>query len=235
MAQSRIEFIMTLRRGESLLVTIGIPAGLLLLFSLIPITSTSKHPVDLLLAGTLAIAVMASAMVSLGISTGYERHYLVLKRLGGTPLGRARLIAAKIITILAIEVLQTILLIGLAIFVLHAHNNISWAALGATILLGTAAFAGIGSSMAGRLRAEANLTAANALFLLLLVFGGSVVPLSRLPHALAAVARALPAAPLTEMMKWAVRGGAIPFHSLIVLSAWAVITLVLAIKTFSWE
>jgi ABC-2 type transport system permease protein len=30
----------------------------------------------------LALAVMSSAMVSLGIATGYERHYGVLKRSG---------------------------------------------------------------------------------------------------------------------------------------------------------
>ena len=41
---------------------------------------------------------MSTAMVSLGIATGFERGYGVLKRLGSTPLGRPRLLGAKIVT-----------------------------------------------------------------------------------------------------------------------------------------
>ena len=44
-------------------------------------------------------------MVSLGIATGFERQYGVLKRLGSTPLGRPALLAAKTLAILAVEVL----------------------------------------------------------------------------------------------------------------------------------
>ena len=46
--------------------------------------------------GILALAVMSTSMVSLGIATGFERGYGVLKRLRSTPLGRPRLLSAKI-------------------------------------------------------------------------------------------------------------------------------------------
>ena len=234
-AQIKVELLLTLRRGESLLVTIAIPSGLLLLFSLVPITTNTKHSPALLLAGTLGIAVMATAMVSLGIATGYERHYMVLKRLGGTPLGRPRLIAAKIVALLAVEILQVIILITIASFVLNAQTAIGVGRLGLSMLLGTAAFSGIGLMMAGTLRAEANLTAANAAFLLLLVLGGSIVPMTRLPHVIRLTARKLPAAPLTEAMKWAVLGGKAPLDSLVVLASWAAVTLAITAFTFAWE
>ena len=51
--------------------------------------------------------------------------------------------------------------------------------------------------MAGMLRAEVNLAAANGLYLVLLLLGGMLVPLAKLPHALADVAKALPAAALS--------------------------------------
>ena len=51
---------------------------------------------DFLLPVTLALAVIATSLVNLGIATAYERSYGVLKRLGGSPLGRAGLLAAKI-------------------------------------------------------------------------------------------------------------------------------------------
>ncbi len=74
------------------------------------------------------------------------------------------------------------------------------AALG-LLLIGTVAFAGIGMLMAGTLRAEANLAAANGLFLVLLFLGGMAYPLERLPDALELFAKALPAAALSECVR----------------------------------
>src|SRR5205807_2911919 len=102
-----IEVLLTLRRGESLLVTLVIPLGVLVFFSKVDaVNTTLKHPVDFLVPGVLALAVMSSAMVSLGIATGYERHYGVLKRLGATPLTRSGLLAAKTLNVLVIELIQ---------------------------------------------------------------------------------------------------------------------------------
>ena len=70
----------------------------------------------------------------------------------------------------------------------------------AALVLGTVAFAGLGLLMAGTLRAEATLALANLLFLLCLVLGGIVLPLDRLPDAVAAVASVLPPAALTEAL-----------------------------------
>src|SRR6185503_3126420 len=88
--------LLTVRRGESLLVTLVIPLGILVFFSKVDaVNTTYKEPVDFLVPGVLALAVMSSAMVSLGIATGYERRYGVLKRLGSTPLSRAGLLSAR--------------------------------------------------------------------------------------------------------------------------------------------
>ena len=68
------------------------------------------------------------------------------------------------------------------------------------LVLGTVAFAGLGLLIAGTLRAEATLALANLLFLVFLVLGGIVLPLDRLPDAVAQVAAALPAAALTQAL-----------------------------------
>jgi len=118
LAQIRAEVEMTLRRGETLLLTLGIPVILLVFFSQIKISSTEgSHPIDVVTPGILALAVMSTSMVSLGIATGFERGYGVLKRLGATPLGRGRLLGAKIISIAVVEILQAIVIvvIGLAL------------------------------------------------------------------------------------------------------------------------
>src|SRR3974390_174988 len=115
-AQTGAEIYMTLRRGETLLLTIGIPVVFLVFFSKVSVVSTpTANPVDFFVPGILALAVMSTAMVSLGIATGFERGYGVLKRLGSTPLGRPRLLGAKIVTIIAVELLQTAVLLPVGV------------------------------------------------------------------------------------------------------------------------
>ena len=114
-SQLRTELQLTLRNGEQLLLTLGIPVLLLAFFSLVDVLPTeTDDPVDFLAPGILALAVMSTAMVSLGIGTGFERSYHVLKRLGTTPLGRPRLIAAKITSVVAVELIQFAVLIPVA-------------------------------------------------------------------------------------------------------------------------
>src|SRR5439155_10098081 len=115
-AQTRTEVLLTLRRGESVLLTLGIPVLLLVFFSLVDVLPTGFHdPVDFLAPGILALAVMSTAMVGLGIATGFERQYGVLKRLGTTPLGRPALLTASTVAILAVEALQMVVLVGVAL------------------------------------------------------------------------------------------------------------------------
>ncbi len=233
--QARIELLLTVRRGESLLVTVGIPVGILVFFSKINTLSDVTDPVAFLVPGILALAVMSTAMVSLGIATGYERHYGVLKRLGSTPLSRAGLLSAKTINVLVIEAAQVLLIVVIGVALGWSFTAGIVPALG-LLLLGTLAFAGLGMLLAGTLRAEANLAVANGLFLVLLFLGGIAYPLDKLPGALQAVAKVLPAAPLAETVR-AVLGHPthVPVGYLAVLIAWAVLAPLAAVGWFRWE
>lgn len=235
-AQTRIELMMTLRRGESLLVTLVIPLGILVFFSKVdPVQSSNGLSIDFLVPGVLALAVMSTAMVSLGIATGFERRYGVLKRLGSTPLSRSGLLVAKTTNVLVVELLQAALIIGTGIALGWEPNAGILPAIG-LLLIGTVAFAGIGMLMAGTLRAEANLAAANGLFLLLLFLGGMAYPLARLPDALEDFAKLLPAAALAECVRGAlVEPANIPTGELLVLLIWAVCAPLAAIRFFRWE
>jgi ABC-2 type transport system permease protein len=235
-AQTRIELMMTMRRGESLLVTLVIPIGILVFFSKVDaVQVTSGNSIDFLVPGVLALAVMSTAMVSLGIATGFERRYGVLKRLGSTPLSRSGLLAAKTANVLAVEVLQAVLIIVTGIALGWNATSGILPALG-LLLIGTVAFAGIGMLMAGTLRAEANLAAANGLFLVLLFLGGMAYPLSKLPDAIEVFAKALPAAALAECVRGVLASPShLPVGELLVLLAWAVGAPLLAIRYFRWE
>jgi ABC-2 type transport system permease protein len=217
---------------------VAIPVGLLVFFSVVdvlPKPAGAKHPVDFLPPGILALAVMSTAMVSLGIATGFERHYGVLKRLGATPLGRPRLLMAKMAAVCAIEAFQVILIVVVALLLGWSPGGEVAAAIPA-ILLGTVAFSGLGLLLAGLLRAEVNLAAANGLYLLLLLLGGMLFPLSKLPGGWRDLAEALPAGALSDALHGALTAGAtIPDRAWIVLAVWAVATPLLAARTFRWE
>ena len=106
-SQLRQELTVMARNGEQLLLLIVIPIMLLVFFSQTDfLTTTSENKIDFLMPGIVSLAVMSTAMVSLGIATGFERSYGVLKRLGTTPLGTRRLVLAKVAAICAIEIAQ---------------------------------------------------------------------------------------------------------------------------------
>jgi ABC-2 type transport system permease protein len=235
-AQTRVEILLTLRRAESLLVTIVIPLGVLVFFTKVDaVNTTLQDPVDFLVPGVLALAVMSSAMVSLGIATGYERRYGVLKRLGSTPFSRASLLTAKTLNVLALEVVQTVAILVTGIALGWDASGGLIAAVG-LLLLGTIAFAGIGMLLAGTLRAEANLAVANGLFLALLFLGGMAYPLHKLPDALETFAKALPAAALSETLRGVLdRGASFPVGEFVVLVIWAIAAPLAAARWFRWE
>ncbi len=236
-AQARAEATLSLRRGESLLLTLGIPVGLLVFFSTVDVLPIDgDDPVAFLAPEVLALAVMSTAMVNLAIATGFERQYLVLKRLGATPLGRGRLLGAKTIAIGLVLVVQVVILSVVALLLGWEPDvaGIPLAVAGA--VLATIAFAGLGLLMAGTLRGEMTLALANGLYLVLLLLGGMVIPLDELPTGVQTVAELLPAAALADVMIGALTpGGDIATRSWIVLVVWAVATPIAAVRWFRWE
>ncbi len=237
LTQLRTELQLTLRNGEQLLLTLGIPVLLLVFFSLVDVLPTgTADPVDFLAPGVLALAVMSTAMVSLGIGTGFERSYHVLKRLAVTPLGRPRLVGAKIAGVAAVELVQFAILVPVAYALGWSPSSPNWALATAAVLLGTLSFAGIGLTMAGRLRGEINLAAQNGLYLVLLLLGGMVIPFAKLPGGIRAVAHALPSGALADVLRDTLGGnGTQPGASWIVLAIWAVVTPALAAALFRWD
>lgn len=238
-AQTRHEVMLVVRNGEQLLLTLGIPVLLLVFFSLVDVLPTgTDEPVDFLAPGVLALAVMSTAMVSLGIGTGFERSYHVLKRLAVTPLGRPRLVASKALAVALVEVVQFVVIIAVALALGWSPTGRSgsdWVGAVAAVLLGTAAFAGIGLALAGRLRGEINLAAQNALYLVLLLLGGMVIPVAELPAVLRSVALALPSGALADVLHGMLGESPVDPISWPVLAGWSIGAPVLAATLFRWD
>jgi len=234
-AQAAMESKLMLRNGEQLLLAVVIPVIVLVggVTAADHIDLGMSHrPVDELTPGVLALAVMSTAFTSLAIMTGFERRYGVIKRLGSSPLPRSGLLLGKVGALLLVEALQIAVISAVAV-VMGWEPNASVAAAVLAIVLGTAAFAALGLFVAGVMRAEATLAAANLVYLLLLACGAVVLPASAY-GGFGNVAALLPSGALGEALRQALWHASFDLSSVLVLLVWTGIGTGLTAKTFRW-
>ena len=236
LSQAGFETSTLLRNGEQLLVSLVLPA--LVLIGLHATGSPSLGPgrrIDVAVPGVIALCVISASFTSQAISTGFDRRYAVLRYLGTTPLGRRGLIAAKVLATLAIEVIQiaVIAVIGVALGWQPDLSGLPYAVL--FVVVGTWAFVALALLLAGTLRSEAVLALANLIWVLLLVGGGVIVPRTELPDGLSGVAGLLPSAGLADGLRSALVDGALNLPALGVVVAWGVVATVLAARFFRFD
>ena len=222
-----------LRNGEQLLVALVVPLGLLVFGRFAGgrygITEANIAP------NVLALAIFSSCFTSLAIATAFERRYGVLERLSATPLGRTGLLTGKALGITMIATGQVVLLavVGLVLG-WRPHPTLAQS----VVLLLCAplamfVFANLALTMAGVLRAEATLALANLLYLAGMMAGGIMWPVASFPAAVRPAVAALPTGALGEALRnWS--NGATNWWSLAALLLWAVVSYLLARKTFRW-
>jgi ABC-2 type transport system permease protein len=235
--QLRAELLLLARNGEQLLLTLVIPVLLLAFFGSVDILpSGDMESIQFLVPGILAIAIMSTSMVSLGIATGFERSYLVLKRLGATPLTRNELVIAKILSVFVVQIIQAAILLPLGFVLGWDPGGSQWPLAVLVVLAGTSAFAGIGLFLAGQLRAEINLAAQNGLYLLLVLLGGMMIPRTSLPDFIGTTARALPSTALADLLRTTLNGdGGALLAPFAILLAWGFVAPAIAARRFRWS
>jgi len=238
-SHARMETRLLMRNGEQLLLALVIPVLLLVggAESGGVVNLGAGRRIDVLTPGVLALAGMSTSFTSLAIATGFERRYGVLKRLGASPLTRGGLLLGKVVSLLVVEAAQVVVVGGIGMALgWHPHTNaggVAWALL--LGIAGTAAFASLALLMAGTLRAEATLAAANLVYILLLVAGAVVVPLSSYPSGIRDVVTLLPSGALAEGLREALNGRALSAGHLLVLTVWAAAAAVAGMRLFRWE
>ncbi len=237
-AQTIFEARMILRNGEQLMITVFLPVILLIGLvktDVIALDTGAVSRVDFVTPGVLALAVMTTAFTSQAIATAFDRRNGVLRLLATTPLGRSGLLASKILGVLGVEIVQVVILGGVALAMgwQPAAAGVPLAIL--ATLLGTAAFTSLALLFAGTLRAEGVIALANILLIVLIVVGGVLVPVDQLPGPLAHIATFLPSGALGEAMRAALIDATVPPVSVIVLTAWTAALGWGAAKLFRWQ
>jgi ABC-2 type transport system permease protein len=232
-----IEARLLVRNGEQLLLALVIPLALLVAgrFATVTIATASIARLDLLGPSVLALAVWSSAFTSVAITTAFERRYGVLERLATTPLGKPGLLAGKGLAVIMIIFGQLLILTGAALGMGWRPRFTPPSALLAVLLviLATATFVCLALLLAGRLRAESVLGLANLIYVILLIGGGLIIPVSHYPAALRPLIEALPTAALGEGLRAAAHGQVLGWP-LLVLLAWLLAAGFGAWKGFRW-
>jgi ABC-2 type transport system permease protein len=235
-AQTRMEIRLTMRRFEAVLITMIVPVILLVFFGIIGLAPDDyARPIDFLLPSMLVLAIMSTGLVGLAIRTAYERSYGVMKRLGSTPLSRTSLLLAKINSVVLVTLAQIAVLIAIAALGFGWRPEGNMLVAGGVLVLGIAAFSGLGLLIAGTVRAETTLALANTLYVFFLLFGGIIWPADRLPGVLAAVTQLLPSSAFATALRDIMTGGTIPGGAILILAVWTVAGILIASRTFRWE
>lgn len=229
---ARFEAVTFLRNGEQLLVAIVLPALALVGLGAVDIVEipAAVDPgvarIDVVAPGVLALAIVSSSFTSLAISTAFDRRWGVLRQLATTPLGPRGIVAGKVLAVFAVQVLQLVVLAGLAAALGWRPDGVGLLVAVAVWLVGSLCFSAFALALAARLRAEAVLAVANLLWVLFAV-GGLVLPVSEAFGWLTW----LPWSGFGEAMRVALIDGAFS-PALAALAVWAGLALTLAARLF---
>jgi ABC-2 type transport system permease protein len=104
-------------------------------------------------------------------------------------------------------------------------------------MLGTFAFASLGMALAGTLRAEATLAAANAIYVLLLLGGGVIVPTSDMAAPWSSIIGMLPSAALADGLRATTSSGGeatTVLLSCLILALWGAAGSAIVHRWFRW-
>ncbi|WP_297009274.1 ABC transporter permease [uncultured Corynebacterium sp.] len=231
-AQARIESLLFLRHGEQQLLTLVIPVGMLIVFSLLPVTDFDD-PVDQIYPMTLGIALMGAGFTGQSIAVAFDRRYGALKRIGASGVPTWALIGGKLAAVLSAVTVQLVLLTTIAVFLGWRPDLVGTLPAAVFILIGAATFTSLGLLLGGTLGSDLVLALGNTLWFLLM--GAAVVTVldPELPEAATDVLDLLPSVALTHGLVDAA-AGSFNVPSLIILLVWGVGGTLAALRWFSF-
>ena len=238
--QLRAEQLQFWRSREAAIFIFVFPMLLFVLLGSVYNGTISGHPApEVLLAGMLGYGAANTAFAGLGISLVIRREGGLLKRIRSTPLPAATYLAAVLASTLLVFALQAVLLFGLGRVLYGTHVPGRVGSLALVLLLGAAAFAGLGLAAAALVRsAEGSSAVLNTILLPMAFLSGSFGPRRRYPEVLRAIGDVLPLRYLLQLVDDVYLDNRAPWHNgtaVGVLAAWGVAGLVVAARRFSWE
>jgi len=188
-------------------------------------------------------SILAMALMQLGVFASIplvqQREKLILKRLNATPLPRWVLVGSNVAVRLVIAAVQTALILGIGVVLLHVQVVGNPIAIAGFVILGALAFTSIGYVIASFARTEEAANGITSVVQFPLMFlSGIFFPLEILPSWLKSIATFMPLTYLGDALRQTMVGGT-PFVPLwvdfAVLAGWLVVTLGISARFFRWQ
>jgi ABC-2 type transport system permease protein len=190
--------------------------------------------------GIITLGVIAAAFVNLVVSITAQREAGVLKRRRATPVPATAVIAGRALTavVTALGIAAVLLGIGWVVFGAHIPARTA-GALVATVVVGALSFCCLGYALASIIRdQDAAQPITQAVMLPLYFISGVFVATSTLPRWLVDIAGVFPVRHLAAALLTAYNphtaGSGFAATDLLIVGAWGVGGLVVAVRRFSW-
>ena len=195
--------------------------------------------IDFLMPGIVAMSIMQMGLFSVAFAFVQLKRQGILRRLLATPMRPASFIFAYVVTRLTVSILQTGVLVGVAVLFFDVQIAGSVVSLFLLALIGGAVFVSLGFAVSGWARSEeAAAPIANVIALPMIFLSGVFFPREAMPGVLETITEYLPLTYLADSLRSvSVDGAALSsqWAGLLGLAAWLVATYVLAVKLFRWE
>jgi len=190
--------------------------------------------------GIITLALLSASTVNLAISLTTLRERGVLKRVRGTPLPPWVFMAGRILTASAVAVLLVVVVtvLGRLVYGVELPGR-TLPGVVVTVLVGTASLCTLGFALTAIIPSEnAAPAVTNAIVLPLYFISGIFIPTDQIPEAMQTVAGFFPVKHLFDAMLYAFDpsspGPGIQGGNLLVLTAWGLVGVVIATRTFRW-
>ena len=221
------------------LATTALDAPRLFTLSTEAVESENIEYIDFLLPGIVAMSIMQMGLFSVAFGFVNLKQRGILRRLRATPVNPMSFLFAQVVTRLIVSVLQTLVLVGVAIVAFDVRLAGNFAALILFAVLGGAVFISIGFAVSGWAKNE-NVAAplANVVALPMMFLSGVFFGRDAMPEALQSVTGYLPLTYLAEGMRGISAQGlslASQWTDMVGLLVWLAISFVVASRLFRWE
>ena len=204
-----------------------------------PVGGKSLRYIDFLLPGIVAMSIMQMGLFSVAFAFVQLKRQGILRRLLATPVRPASFLFAQVVTRLAVSLIQTSVLITVAVVFFDVNIAGSLAAIFLLAMIGGGVFISLGFAVSGWARSEeVAAPLANVIALPMIFLSGVFFPREALPDVLHVVTEYLPLTYLANSMRSVAIDGATlwsQWPEVAQLTAWLAITYVVAIKLFRWE
>jgi ABC-2 type transport system permease protein len=252
LTRARVELLTFFRGRETVVFTLAFPTMLLVIFGSVFGHSDVANGVNFaqyFVAGMIAAGLLTASFQNLAIQVPIERDSGALKRLEGTPMPKAAYFIGKIILVAFVSITQIILLTAIGALFYNVDlpdSGAKWLTFAWIALLGTAACTLMGLAFSGFVRNGQSAPAVVSPIAIVLQFiSGVFFVYSDLPSWMQGVASVFPLKWMTQGMRSVFLPDAFvdaePSHSwqhgqtALVLTAWVVGGLLIALRTFRWR